>query len=80
MLKAKQIAKLFLFGCWLWATLASAQPSSNGASPPDEAVAYATRTESAPVLDGDILSDPVWQQARATSGFWQTTPDEGSSA
>ncbi len=37
----------------------------------------ATRTAAAPVLDGDVLGDPGWQQAAATETFWQEQPDEG---
>jgi hypothetical protein len=37
----------------------------------------ATRVAAAPALDGDVLGDPVWQQATPASGFWQEQPDEG---
>lgn len=34
----------------------------------------------APMLDGDVLGDPVWEGAKATSGFWQIQPREGQPA
>ena len=34
----------------------------------------------APVLDGDVLADPAWARAAPSTGFWQTTPDEGQPA
>ncbi|MGE0624091.1 MAG: DUF5916 domain-containing protein [Pseudomonadales bacterium] len=33
-----------------------------------------------PVLDGDVLGDPAWGGARATTGFWQIKPFEGRPA
>ena len=44
------------------------------------AIAHASKAETTPVLDGEILNDPAWQTATPASGFWQTTPDEGQSA
>ena len=40
----------------------------------------ATRVQQAPTLDGDVVGDPVWQQAVPVSGFWQEQPDEGQPA
>ncbi len=42
--------------------------------------ATAVRVEEAPVLDGEVLNDPVWQQAPTIEKFWQTTPVEGEPA
>ena len=33
-----------------------------------------------PLLDGDVLGDPVWADVPAASGFVQTQPDEGQPA
>ena len=43
-------------------------------------VATAVGVSSPPVIDGDILPEPIWQNAPAITGFWQTTPDEGQPA
>jgi hypothetical protein len=39
--------------------------------------ATAMPVEEGPVLDGDVLSEAVWQKATLISGFWQEQPDEG---
>ena len=50
-------------------------------SPPSEPpAAIATRAKTAPVLDGDVLSDPAWADAAPLTAFWQITPDEGAPA
>ena len=41
---------------------------------------HAIRVEEGPVLDGEILSDPVWDEVVPVSGFVQSTPDEGEPA
>ena len=46
-------------------------------SPP---VARAVGFAAEPVVDGDVLNDPVWRGAKAIKGFWQTKPDEGQPA
>ncbi len=33
-----------------------------------------------PTLDGDVINDPVWSDAKATTGFWQIQPFEGQPA
>ncbi len=33
-----------------------------------------------PTLDGDVLGDPIWRGAKATTGFWQIKPFEGTPA
>ena len=45
---------------------------------PPQAAAY--RTDTAPVLDGDVLGDPAWQTGGLVTDFWQTTPFEGQPA
>ena len=74
---------LLLFTGICFAIPAWAQPAppadptgSNGIAP----LAKAVRVTEAPALDGDILNDPVWQEAAAIEGFWQTTPEEGEPA
>jgi hypothetical protein len=37
----------------------------------------ALKVESPPVLDGEIRSDPVWQGVASSTGFTQTSPNEG---
>lgn len=72
----------------LWAlclpAVAGAQAGSdNGnavAVPGVRPQAEATRVEEAPLIDGDVLNDPVWREVAPISGFWQTTPDEGRPA
>jgi hypothetical protein len=39
--------------------------------------ANAVRVAEAPTLDGDVLGDPIWQQAPAFEGFKQFQPNEG---
>jgi hypothetical protein len=43
-------------------------------------VARAYRIEREPLLDGNVLSDPAWQNVEPVTGFWQTTPNEGEPA
>ena len=43
-------------------------------------VAGASSVEAPPVMDGDVINDPVWAAAEPVSGFRQTTPDEGQPA
>ncbi|MEJ2090252.1 MAG: DUF5916 domain-containing protein, partial [Gammaproteobacteria bacterium] len=33
-----------------------------------------------PVMDGNVLDDPAWQDARSTTGFWQIKPFDGQPA
>src|SRR5918993_1016246 len=78
------VQRLLLFILFSAVTTASAaaQPSAVAATPqarPDNGrpALTATRAAQAPVLDGDVAGDPVWQQATPASGFWQEQPDEG---
>ena len=61
-------------------TVAQPAPPEDVADDGKAPLARAVRVEEAPVLDGDVLNDPVWQDAPAIEGFWQTTPDEGEPA
>ena len=40
-------------------------------------VAHASRVDSAPVVDGVVLTDPAWADVTPVEGFVQNTPDEG---
>ena len=40
----------------------------------------AVRIESAPLIDGVVGNDSAWSQVLSSSGFIQTTPDEGQAA
>jgi len=62
---------------------AAAQQGLNGAYDAlrvEVPVARAVKTTTSPVMDGDVLDDPVWQAAPPVTDFWQTTPDEGRPA
>ncbi len=43
-------------------------------------LAHSVRTTTAPVVDGAILNDPAYANARPVSGFLQNTPDAGRPA
>ena len=53
------------------AVLAAQAPAS------EPRVTTAQRISEAPVIDGDVLGDPIWQPVTATGDFSQTTPDDG---
>ena len=40
----------------------------------------AVRVEGVPEIDGDVLGDPMWDAADPTTGFRQSTPNEGQPA
>ncbi|MGE0041083.1 MAG: DUF5916 domain-containing protein [Vicinamibacterales bacterium] len=40
----------------------------------------AVQVAEGPVVDGDVLGDPVWRTAPAISDFWQEQPNEGAPA
>ena len=40
-------------------------------------LARVSRVEGAPDIDGDVLGEVIWDDAFVTTGFRQTTPDEG---
>ena len=43
-------------------------------------IANAISVETPPIIDDDVLSDPVWVQAVPVSGFLQSAPNEGQPA
>ena len=43
-------------------------------------LAQASSVEDAPLVDGDVLNDPAYDDARPVTGFRQNTPDEGQPA
>ncbi len=43
-------------------------------------VARAWRVGGAPVIDGEVLNDPVWADVTGATAFFQNTPDEGQPA
>jgi hypothetical protein len=60
-----------------------AQPQSlqqAASSPIGKPTAQAVRVQEGPVLDGNVLDEPAWQQAPVITGFWQEQPDEGQPA
>jgi hypothetical protein len=65
------------------ATEAQAPPSSSpstATAPAERPVAGATRIGEPPIVDGDILNDPIWAGLPGIEGFWQITPNEGQPA
>ena len=60
-------------GLLLAASANAGQPAGANGAP----TLTATPVQQAPTLDGDVLGDPVWQQAAPSSAFWQEQPDEG---
>jgi hypothetical protein len=60
------------------ALVAGARAGSSAEAAATEAVAL--RVAEAPVVDGEVLEEPVWAPVPAATEFWQTTPDEGQPA
>ncbi len=56
--------------------LAAAQSAAPATAPE----LRAERLSAAPLLDGEVLADPVWTALPAADAFWQTTPEEGRPA
>jgi hypothetical protein len=56
---------------------AQAQPT---AAASDKPVAGAVRVQESPVIDGDVLNDPIWTGIAGVEDFWQITPNEGQPA
>ena len=54
--------------------LASEEVITPPSTPP---VSQAFPLSDAPALDGNVLDDPAWRNAKAISGFWQIRPDDG---
>src|SRR5919197_1097196 len=59
---------------------AFAQTTADSRAQSGAPVFHAVRVQEQPVLDGDVLGDPVWRQAEPVSTFWQERPDEGQPA
>lgn len=70
-----------LFSCW---TLATAQPVAPDDSDADDdgvaPLAQAMRVAEAPIVDGIVIGDAVWEAAPSIENFWQVTPVEGDPA
>ena len=66
-----------LCGACFIATLAYATMATAQGPTAERPVATAHQIRDAPVLDGDVLADPLWNQVTPTGDFWQTTPDQG---
>jgi len=60
--------------------LASTQAEAPAAASEQPPQLRASPLAQAPVLDGDVLADPVWAAVPAGESFWQTTPDAGQPA
>ncbi len=82
----KQVAANILC-CFLATTvpatfLLASDDDSGKTSPvvPALRIVNATQTETPPEIDGQVLDEATWQQAEATTSFWQTTPNEGEAA
>jgi hypothetical protein len=43
-------------------------------------VTQAYPLSASPTMDGDVINDPIWAGAKATTGFWQIKPFEGQPA
>ena len=67
------LVPIFLLSASLFPQSAASSRPPNGAAIP---VAWATRVDRAPKLDG-TLDDPVWAQAKVIDGFLEREPSEG---
>lgn len=61
----------------LWMCLLGAQPAAGQHGADTGSGPAAFRVAAAPVLDGDVLGEDVWQQAEPLTGFSQQQPFEG---
>ncbi|GAB5520442.1 MAG: hypothetical protein RhofKO_26930 [Rhodothermales bacterium] len=71
---------LLLAGACLLLTPAHAQSTDEGLPASARPEGQALRVDAPPLLDGLVLTDPVWQTAVPLTTFWQTTPNEGDPA
>ena len=79
-----------LFGVWLLLSPAHvvAQQTESGAgrieerqlTPAGVPLVHALRVDNGPLVDGDVLNDPVYTDARSATGFVQSRPFEGEPA
>ncbi len=51
-----------------------------GAAYAEPPVALAHKLTNAPVIDGQVTQDEAWKGVNATTGFWQSRPNEGMPA
>ena len=58
------------------------QLTESAIAPSSPPIMHSVPLASAPTIDGDVLNDPIWQQADAppATRFWQIQPVEGSPA
>ena len=64
--------------CWF---AVCAAVNVNAQVPPTERPAiHAFALQTAPQIDGRVLTDPAWEGAIPASGFWQVQPNEGLAA
>lgn len=84
---SKRFSTALALQLWLsvWTGLAAEAGSRDSKGdpptpPPTPPSIEAVRVEAAPQLDGEVLSDPVWQLASPVTDFWQTRPFEGKLA
>ncbi|MEE2635849.1 MAG: DUF5916 domain-containing protein [Acidobacteriota bacterium] len=80
------LLRLFLVvGSWFLLGLVTASPSpaqvtSGGLAVAPFPTAHAVRVVEAPVVDGEVLADSIWDDAIPLTDFVQNTPDEGRPA
>lgn len=61
-------------------SLLVAAPPQTPQAPEGPPALTAVRVPQAPTVDGDVVSDAVWQLAKPVTTFWQEQPDEGQPA
>jgi hypothetical protein len=67
---------LLLLPLVVWPAAVRAQATTSPLLMP-RPIGSAVAVAEPPVLDGDVLGDPVWQAAEPMTGFWQEQPFEG---
>jgi hypothetical protein len=65
-----------LLCCCILAALPAGADAGQGTTT-ERPITSAQSIPEGPVLDGDVLDDPIWQPVSMTGDFWQTTPDDG---
>ena len=56
------------------------QPAARGTLSSPRPSISAVPVPAPPVIDGEVLGDPVWEPVTPATSFWQTTPDTGQPA
>ncbi len=69
----------FFYAQLVWLGLIGSLAAQLGSQDPRPQVS-AVRVSEGPQIDGDVLQDSAWQGIPASSGFMQTTPDDGEPA